>query len=237
LDTKAIEQRAYYARTAEHYDAMHIRSDDEHGIALAAFVGLARLKDVSSILDVGAGTGRALQVLQEQLGDINLMGVEPVKELRQIAYERGISPSNLVEGDALALPFSDNAFDFVIETGVLHHLREPSKAVKEMVRVAKRGVMISDCNKFGQGSRLGRRLKGIVRFFGLWNLVIWVQTRGTMTKCSKNDGVFYSYSVFDDYQLLTKKFPRIFVMNSTPLFGTDLRVGTSHVVVFALEQG
>ena len=54
-----LRQRAYYERTAEHYESMHVSGNDEHGVALAFFAGLARKLDAQSVLDIGAGTGRA----------------------------------------------------------------------------------------------------------------------------------------------------------------------------------
>ncbi|HUB63238.1 MAG TPA: hypothetical protein VL996_02140, partial [Methylocella sp.] len=56
------EQQDYYLRTAEHYDDMHVRQIDEHGKALGAFMGMAEVfGPVESVLDVGAGTGRAVE--------------------------------------------------------------------------------------------------------------------------------------------------------------------------------
>ena len=235
-EAEAEQQRAYYARTAEHYDAMHVSDRDEHGIALAALAGLARLCGATSILDVGAGTGRALVRLQRELPGVMLTGVEPVAELRAIGHGNGISPEMLRDGDALALPFADDSFDFVIETGVLHHIAEPSRAVAEMVRVARLGVLISDANNLGQGSPPARLAKRIIAGLGLWRAFIALATRGKMSKWSEGDGLFYSYSVFTDAALLKPKFPRLFFMNTAPLVGTDLKHGASSVALFGLRQ-
>ena len=228
-------QRDYYARTAHDYEAMHVAEDDEHATALSAFVGLARQAGGRSFLDVGAGTGRALRRLRGEFPGARVVGVEPVRELREAGHAQGIARDQLVDGNALALPFADDEFDFVIETGVLHHIRTPAKAVAEMLRVARLGVLISDANKFGQGSAIGRRAKSLVRVFGLWNAMIWLSTRGRMSKWSEGDGLFYSYSVFDDYHQLTGKFPRIFLMNTVPMAGTDLRRDAAQIAVIALR--
>lgn len=228
-------QRAYYARTAAHYEAMHVSDRDEHGIALAAFAGLARLHGARSVLDVGAGTGRALTRLEGELPGVELVGVEPVAELRAIGHASGIPADRLREGDALALPFADDSFDFVIETGVLHHIADPARAVAEMVRVARLGIMISDSNNFGQGSAAGRLVKRVIAALGLWRAFIWLTTRGTMAKWSEGDGVFYSYSVFGNAGQVLPKFPRRFFMNTTPLVGTDLRHGAGHVALIAVR--
>jgi len=229
-------QRDYYARTAQHYDAMHVQSRDEHGVALSAFAGLVSELGAVSILDVGAGTGRALDRLAALLPQASLLGVEPVRELREVGHARGIAPDRLIEGDALNLPFADGSFDFVIETGALHHIPTPARAVAEMARVARRGVMISDSNKFGQGSAITRFAKAVIGRLGLWNAMIWLTTRGKMAKWSEGDGVYYSYSAFDDFDVLRAKFPRVYMMNTVPAHGFDLRRGSSHVCLIAMTD-
>lgn len=232
----ASRQRDYYERTATHYETMHVKGDDEHGVALALFAGLARKFGATSILDVGAGTGRALELLAPEFPEAKLVGIEPVDGLREIGYSKGIGRDQLIGGSGEALPFADNAFDFVIETGVLHHVPNPDRVVAEMVRVARLGVMISDCNNFGQGSWPVRLLKSVVDRLGLWRLLIWIQTRGKLSKWSEGDGVFYSYSVFDNLDILDQKFPRRFLTNTRPLVGHSLRYGTDHICIIAIRE-
>jgi ubiquinone/menaquinone biosynthesis C-methylase UbiE len=234
IENQVQEQRAYYARTADRYEAMHVTDDDAHGMALATFVGFAALKGATSVLDIGAGTGRALHKLRDELAGARLVGVEPVAELRSIGHKRGIPEDMLVDGDATRLPFADNEFDFVIETGALHHIANPAKAVAEMMRVARVGVMISDSNKLGQGSPLSRHLKSVVYRLGLWNFVIKIQTRGKMYKYSDGDGIFYSYSVYDNIDQIRNKFPRMFIMNTGAMTGTNPKNGSSNVMVIAI---
>ena len=57
LDAVAT-QRAYYEDTAVDYDRMHVSADPEHDFALSIFKGYLRDNGISSLLDVGAGTGR-----------------------------------------------------------------------------------------------------------------------------------------------------------------------------------
>jgi ubiquinone/menaquinone biosynthesis C-methylase UbiE len=91
--------------------------------------------------------------------DVMVMGVEPVQELREVAYAKGISPAELTDGDALDLRFGDGAFDLVCAFGVLHHIRTPEIAIGEMLRVAKKAIFLSDANNFGQGSWPARSIK------------------------------------------------------------------------------
>jgi ubiquinone/menaquinone biosynthesis C-methylase UbiE len=235
IDVKT--QRDYYQRTAEHYDAMHVSSDDEHGKALKAFMGLAELSGpVNNVLDVGAGTGRGLQKLKTRWPQTKTIGIEPVAALREIGHANGISPDELLSGDALNLEFVDNAFDYVIETGVLHHIPTPEAAVREMAWVAKKGIMISDTNNIGQGNSISRTAKYLIKSMGLWPMLIWAQTGGKMYKISEGDGVFYSFSAFDCISSFSSKFPMVHYMNTVQCEGISIYRGASHVMIFATKQ-
>lgn len=235
--SEVSDQRDYYARTAEHYDAMHVNPTDEHGKALCVFMELAELSGpVESVLDVGAGTGRAIQKLKKRWKDTKITGIEPVEALRQIGHKNGISENELVAGDALNFAFEDNSFDYVIETGALHHIATPLVAVEEMVRVARKGVMISDSNNVGQGNSYSRTIKFLLKRLGLWPAMVWLQTGGKMFKQSEGDGVYYSFSAFDCIPVLRKKFPAIHCMNTTKSAGFNLYSDASHVVIFASKE-
>ncbi len=124
---------------------------------------------------------------------------EEQRETIRRAYAQGVSPSELLEGDVLALQFEDGAFDMVREFGVLHHVRTPALAIEEMLRVARKAVFISDSNNFGQGSFLRRSIKQVLDRFGLWPLEDLIKTKGRGYTISDGDGLAYSYSVFNNY--------------------------------------
>lgn len=236
LSDAVTRQREYYSRTAGHYDSMHLHEDDEHGVALAAFGGLAELHGVQSILDVGAGTGRGVERLSRRFPEARITGVEPSEELRAVGHRRGVSETCLQAGDALALPFADDAFDFVIETGVLHHIADCRIAIAEMVRTARVGVMISDSNVYGQGGRIVRTVKQIIRSLGLWRTMIWIQTRGKMHKWSEGDGVYYSFSPFDHLDIIRRKFPQVHVMSTGRASGPNAVTEATHVMIVAVRK-
>jgi ubiquinone/menaquinone biosynthesis C-methylase UbiE len=237
LPTEELKQRNYYERTAEHYDLMHVDPADEHSKALNTFMALAEIAGpVDSVLDVGAGTGRALNKLKERWPDTKVIGIEPVDALRAVGHKNGISKKELVFGDALDLQFNDNSFDYVIETAALHHIAKPSIAVKEMARVAKKGIMISDCNNIGQGSAWSRASKYLIKSTGLWPIFIWIQTRGKMCKTSEGDGVFYSFSAYDCIDEFRSKFPLIHYMNTVQCAGFNIYRGAAHVMIFATNS-
>jgi hypothetical protein len=55
----------------------------------------------------------------------------------------------------LQLPFTNDSFDWVVETGALCHIRLWPQPVVEMARGGRYGVLISATNNIGQGQRTG----------------------------------------------------------------------------------
>jgi ubiquinone/menaquinone biosynthesis C-methylase UbiE len=231
-------QRDYYRATAATYHERHVGEQDEHGLALAVLIALARHEQVNgSFLDVGAGTGRGMHALSQAFPEARVEGIEPISELREQAGKiHGIFANSLHEGDALQLPFADDSFDWVVETGVLHHIRDWHRAVAEMARVARYGVLISDTNTIGVGSGRARAAKKIIKTLGCWNLLIWLQTKGRMSKYSEGDGVYYSFCAFDALPLLRPKFGQVHVINTQGSGQADLLSSVSHVAIMACRQ-
>jgi ubiquinone/menaquinone biosynthesis C-methylase UbiE len=232
MSDDATSQREYYRNTAETYDEAHVRPGDEHELALSAFVGLISSLPHGSFLDVGAGTGRGMVLLKQAFPNSRVVGVEPVPAMRAQGHAKGLSSEMLIAGDVLALQFSDAEFDWVIETGVLHHVKDFRTAVKEMCRVARYGVMLSDSNNMGQGNSIARFAKRMIKAVGLWPALVFVQTGGKGYKKSSGDGIFYSFCVFDCVDILEAKFPLLHFMNTTS-GGPCLPNAASHVMIVA----
>jgi ubiquinone/menaquinone biosynthesis C-methylase UbiE len=155
--------------------------------------------------------------------------------LRDIAYRNGISRADLIEGDVLALPFEDGAFDLVCEYGVLHHIQTPARAVAEMLRVAKKAVFIADSNNFGQGSVFARTMKQTFHALGLWPLVDFIKTRGRGYTISEGDGLAYSYSVFNDYRQIRAQCRSVHVINTVDAGINPYRTAT-HVALLGIKR-
>lgn len=227
-------QRAYYADTAHRYDSMHVHQDDEHSFALRFMISIIEQFGIKSILDVGCGTGRGLLTLKRAVPDITAVGVEPSAELREIGYSNGLSETQLIHGDAMDLAFDDGAFDLVCEFGALHHMPEPSKAVAEMLRVSRKAIFISDCNNFGQGSKLARLFKQAINAAHLWPLADLIKTRGKRYTISEGDGLYYSYSVFNDYKQISEKCESIHLLNTVDA-GPNLYRTATHVALLGIK--
>lgn len=206
-------QRAHYNEKAAIYDQW--RSErDEHDFSLAFLSAMIGFFEIGSVLDVGSGTGRALFALKNAHPGIKIVGVDPSAALRGIGYEKGLSRSELIDGDAQNLGFAPGEFDLVCEFGALHHIPAPSKAVGEMLRVAKKAIFISDANNFGQGGGLGRTAKQLLHVLGLWPVANFLKTKGRGYSISEGDGLFYSYSVFNDYEQISRQCSTVHVLNT-----------------------
>jgi ubiquinone/menaquinone biosynthesis C-methylase UbiE len=228
-------QRRYYAETAHKYDAMHVHEGDAHYFALCLMLAAVNLLGVKSILDIGSGTGRAIAQIKRFRPDVLVKGIEPVKELREIAHSKGISTEELIDGTALALQFGDGDFDLVCEFGALHHIKTPAHAIAEMLRVAKKAVFISDSNNFGQGSPLRRSLKQLFRLFGLWRVINLIKTAGHGYTISEGDGLAYSYSVFSNYKQIRAQCKSVHLLNTTAA-GANLYRTAAHVALLGIKK-
>jgi len=225
-------QRAHYAEIAERYD--HLHDDPEHAVALSFLDGMLSYLKANSVLDVGAGTGRVIAFLRQRQPGLRVLGVEPVEQLRNVGHQKGIPVSDLIAGDGYELAFDDDAFDVVCEVGVLHHVHHPDRVIREMLRVARRAVFISDSNNFGGGLWPMRLLKQLVNAAGLWEVANYLKTGGKGYSISQGDGLFYSYSVFNNLKLI-KRHCRFVHMLNTTASGPNLYRSSSHVAILGIK--
>ena len=216
--TRAIAaQRRYYTDTAARYDHMHAHESDDDDWNIQLVCALLRLIDARSILDVGAGTGRGVQRSRSSAPKTFVCGVEPVAALiDQAMKKRHDSAMDFVQASGDALPFADGSFDAVCSFGLLHHVPKPNVIVGEMLRVARRALLIVDSNRFGQGWWPMRASKLLLYKFGLWPLVNYAKTRGKRYLYTEGDGIAYSYSAYDSFDQIAKWADRLMIVPSEP---------------------
>ena len=121
---------------------------------------------------------------------------------------------SLIDGDATALPYADGEFDAVCAFAVMHHIPNPERAISEMLRVAKKAIFISDSNCYGQGNRAATAIKWGLRNLGLWPAYQWITTKGKGYKYSDEDGVYFSYSIFDSYRQIRERCQSVHIVNT-----------------------
>jgi len=210
----AVEiQREYYTKTASRYDTMHAFEGVDDPVSSRMILAILQSIEVRTLLDVGSATGRGLQQFAAHFPGALVCGIEPVAALLQRGIAAGVTKQvPLLQGAGEALPFGNEAFDVVCEFATLHHVPDPHKVVREMTRVARRAVVICDSNRFGQGLWAARLFKLFLYKAGLWGAFDYLRTRGKRYQISEGDGLFYSYSVYDTYDIVAKWADRVLVL-------------------------
>lgn len=137
--------REYYDRRAAEYDDWYEgtgRFQREHRPAwrelLCELADALRSLPAARTLDVACGTGYATRWLP---GEVT--GLDQSARMLEIAARR-LPRARLVHGDALALPFSDDAFERVATMSFYGHLQpgERARFLREARRVAPELVVV-----------------------------------------------------------------------------------------------
>lgn len=230
-------QRQYYQDTSAQYDNMHITRNDEHFFALSFMVGMLDFLNVKSILDIGAGTGRAIQYIKQQRPEISIIGIEPSLELREIGYNKGIKRTELIDGNGSSIEFENKSFDMVCEFGVLHHVRQPDVVVSEMLRVADKAIFISDTNIYGDSRLLSRISKQVIKALGLWKIAFYLRTKGKGYLQTEEDGISYYYSVFDSFKQIKADCSSTHFINTNIWTGGNINLyrSASHIGLLGIK--
>jgi len=219
------EQLDYYRRTAGHYDAQHVADDDEIAESLQHIERFIRQFGIRSVLDSGCGTGRGIRFLQRALPDVRVEGNDPSPELLEVATRvHGVPAALLHCSDTRTLPVAPGSFDAVMSLSVLHHVPESASLVQRMSEIAAKAVFIADANYMGQGSLVGSIAKLALTRAGVWPVVKYVQQGFKGWAYSDGDGVFYSYSVFNDLAILQQTFSKVMII---PVGRTSTRKGAA----------
>lgn len=119
-------------------------------------VALGNIKSNESILDIGSGTGNVVQYYKD-FGEDRIVASDPFVSMLKYSIQKGRSPEHNVICVAEFLPFKNNSFDHVVANGVLHHIVDPYQAVKEMIRVARKNILIDDITVLNKESWYGKR--------------------------------------------------------------------------------
>ncbi len=98
------------------------------------------------ILDIGCGTGSFLQMFH-QLG-FDGTGIDSSPVMIDAARERLGQKADIHLGLAEHLPFYDNEFDFSCLITVLEFVHSPEAALREAIRVSRKGVLVACMNSF-----------------------------------------------------------------------------------------
>ena len=95
-------------------------------------------------LDVGCGNGAFTEMLIKRCAPASVQGIDPSEA--QLAFARTRPACRIAQfrqGDAMALPYTNNEFDAAAMALVIFFVPEPAKGVAEMARVVCPGGMVS----------------------------------------------------------------------------------------------
>ena len=130
-----------FARTAQRMAAYQDARAEALAERVHAFVQAAGNEHA---IDVGCGAGALALALAPLVHDV--VGVDQVAELLELARERAPANARFVEGDATNLPFENASFDLAGTLRTLHHVRRPELVLAELTRVTRPGgrVLVID---------------------------------------------------------------------------------------------
>jgi SAM-dependent methyltransferase len=109
-----------------------------------AFLDWLAPQELLRWLDVGCGNGAFTEMLVERCAPVSVEGIDPAEG--QLAYARTRPAARVAQfrqGDAMAVPFTDDAFDAAVMPLVIFFVPDPAKGVAEMARVVCPGGIVT----------------------------------------------------------------------------------------------
>lgn len=142
MDAQSRQQEAVlerFTRQAEHWGNLAVTDD------LRAILDRVDVRASDRVLDVAAGSGLLSRAIAPRAREVVAVDITPamLDNARQAAAREGIDNIRFVEGTAESLPFAADEFDLAVTRFSLHHIAEPQRAVREMVRVVRKGGRIA----------------------------------------------------------------------------------------------
>ncbi|MFD7439123.1 class I SAM-dependent methyltransferase [Streptomyces sp. NPDC059861] len=157
-DDRTHVQEFFTARAAD-WDSRF--PDDDP--AYAAAVGELGLREGGRVLDAGCGTGRALPPLRAAVGASGVvLGADLTPAMLQAAARAGRDRDGwLLLADVAALPLRSESLDAVFAAGLIAHLPDPARNLRELARVVRPGGSLALFHPIGRAAlaaRQGRRI-------------------------------------------------------------------------------
>ncbi|MGB3834002.1 MAG: metalloregulator ArsR/SmtB family transcription factor [Mesorhizobium sp.] len=130
--------RAYFSENAASWDQIRSLHVPDRAVE-AALLKLVGKRPFQSMLDLGTGTGRLLEIFAPLYR--RGVGIDLSREMLAVARanldKAGISNVQVRQGDIFAPPVERDAFDLVTMHQVLHYLDDPARAIREAARLLR----------------------------------------------------------------------------------------------------
>ncbi len=132
--------RRYFADHAGEWDTIRALHVAEAAVE-AAMLAAVGARPFESMLDLGTGTGRMLELFAPLYN--RSVGIDASADMLAVARANldraGIGKAQVRLGDIQHLPFQRDSFDLVTVHQVLHFLNDPERAIAEAARVLRPG--------------------------------------------------------------------------------------------------
>lgn len=113
----------------------------------------AVIREARRILEVGCGTGAVCAPAAREYPSAWVVGLDI--DLPRLRFARGRDPAcRYTGGDTFHLPFANGSFDLTFCHYLLLWIREPQAALREMVRVTRRGGWVAALAEPDYGGRI-----------------------------------------------------------------------------------
>jgi ubiquinone/menaquinone biosynthesis C-methylase UbiE len=120
-----------------------------------AILKLTRDKKIGKVLEIGCGAG---EITKKLIKHWKVIGIDNSPTSIRICKQRGLDARLM---DAADIKFNDKSFDLVYADGLLEHFKNFEPFVKEMCKVSKKYVLITQPNHFSLFHKIVHRMGGV----------------------------------------------------------------------------
>ncbi len=128
----------YFSHNAASWDEIRSLHVPDRAVE-SALLELVGKRPFQSMLDLGTGTGRILEIFAPLYR--RGVGIDMSREMLSVARanldKAGVTNAQVRQGDIFAPPVERDAFDLVTIHQVLHYLDDPARAIREAARLLR----------------------------------------------------------------------------------------------------
>jgi len=165
MDNNVLDSDNYYEEIYSTEMSSRYKNEGDIGIyyRLPKFIELFYINfpsiDSLKLLEIGSGLGEIYDLIREKYNgqDFSFTLTEYSKSAVQHMKNKYGNSVDVFEADACNLPFSDEEFDIVCSFDVMHHVSDPQKMAKEILRVSKNAFFLCEANGLSIIRKIGEK--------------------------------------------------------------------------------